>query len=88
MSICSIHRKPVEGCRACHSMPWDLLGGTKEEYEAGVADAVSEGLLTCPKCGFNQMFKKTCRQPDGRYMCPCCGKYFELTSNGENRKEK
>lgn len=83
MSICSIHRKPVEGCKMCEAMPWDLLGGTKEEWEAGVKDAASEGLLKCPLCNFGGMYKKTCRQPDGRYMCPCCGRYFELPSDGK-----
>jgi predicted RNA-binding Zn-ribbon protein involved in translation (DUF1610 family) len=62
----------------CEAMPWDLLGTTQQRYEDAVKDAMSEGLLKCPKCGFDQMFKKTCRQPDGRYMCPCCGRYFNL----------
>jgi len=84
MSICSIHRNKVDGCPMCEAMPWDLLGGTQEQYEAKVADAASEGLLTCPKCNFNGMYKKTCRQDDGRYMCPCCGNYFELS--GEEKK--
>lgn len=83
MSICSIHRIPKEGCKMCETTIWEFFGQTKEQYEASLADAKSEGLLTCPNCGFNQMFKKTCRQPDGRYICPRCGRYFELPSDGK-----
>ncbi len=60
------------------AMPWDIFGITKREYEAIESDANSEGLIICTNCGFGGMYKKTCRQPDGKFMCPCCGRYFEL----------
>lgn len=78
MSICSTHKEKTKGCSLCESIPWDIFNISKKDWEDGVDDASSEGLLTCPLCNFGGMFKKTCRQTDGRYMCPCCGKYFEL----------
>lgn len=78
MSICSIHKDKTKACNLCESMPWDIFNISKKDWKDGVDDASSEGLLTCPLCNFGGMFKKTCRQKNGRYMCPCCGKYFEL----------
>lgn len=74
--ICGVHRNKVEGCRMCESTPWELLDVTKEQYENSVANAASEGLMECPKCHFNQMYKKGCRQKDGKYRCPRCGNLF------------
>jgi len=80
MSICSIHLIPKEDCPMCQATPWDLLDITQKEYEGMVNDAASEGTLTCPLCNFDGMYKKTCRISDNKYICPCCGKYFELTN--------
>jgi DNA-directed RNA polymerase subunit RPC12/RpoP len=87
MSICSIHKIPEEGCRMCKAMSWDVLKTTKEEWEAKSQDAESEGLLTCPHCGFDGMFKKTCRQSDGGYKCPLCDKHFEETTEDDKNNK-
>jgi predicted RNA-binding Zn-ribbon protein involved in translation (DUF1610 family) len=79
--VCSRHHPtlgPVEGCELCHTQPWELLGVSVAAWDQQLADAKSEGEINCAHCGF-AMFKKTCRERDGRYMCPCCGKYFRET---------
>jgi formylmethanofuran dehydrogenase subunit E len=78
MSICSVHRVAVDGCKLCHAKPWDVFKTTEDDWNKKLDNAKSEGVITCPKCDFGGMYKKTCRQSDGRYLCPCCSNKFEL----------
>lgn len=74
--ICSRHPEYEATCAACNGTPWELLGTTQDDWEAHCREAESEGLMSCPLCVFPAMYRRACRQPDGRYMCPRCGRYF------------
>jgi predicted RNA-binding Zn-ribbon protein involved in translation (DUF1610 family) len=72
--VCSKHRdETVADCVMCNTEPWEFIGVTREVWDEKVSYAESEGTMTCPKCGFDGMYRATGRQDGGEFMCPCCG---------------
>ena len=81
--ICSIHKGMKEGCSMCEATKEEVFG---LDYNEQIAQAASEGIVCCTKCGFDGIFRATTKFQDGN-RCPCCGKEFFVSDLFENRWE-